>query len=290
MNTVFYIFLIHLIRVHPWNPCTILLPVCVNTHSAVSLTQYFRLEREEMAYQDGAILVWFGRNQRNDAQYLEKWRDAPLTYFPEQETDENWNADRYEVVLGIDQSGALFQRAARLTLSNLFYPPEVMSTVSDFGLVGRAIQSGDRVVQRIRVFQYRGIPILETLTMNEITQVIQEPRRAGFTYTTTTAHAEIGEWSPSVEWRENGEIVLVISVVSRSRPGASSYIRQHSRRLQLRAHKLSIQNFRAMLYGVPYAPPQPATSTAVSLLPVAMLLVATLLFFYTILGFSRNDS
>ncbi len=243
-----------------------------------------------MAYQDGAILVWFGRGQRNDAQYLEKWRDTPLTYSPGQETDENWNADRYEVVLGVDSSGALFQRATRLALNNLFYPPEVMSAVSDFSLVGRPLQAGDRVVQRIRVFQYRGIPILEALTLNQITEVIQEPRRAGFTYTTTTAHAEIGEWSPTVEWRENGEVVLVISVVSRFRPGASSISRRLSRRLQLRAHKVSIQNFRAMLYGVPYASPLQSPSTAASLLPVAMLLTAMLLFFYTILGFSRNDS
>jgi hypothetical protein len=60
--------------------------------------------------------------------------------------------------------------------------------------------------------------------------------------------------------------------------------------LQLRAHKISIQNFQAMLYGVPYEPPQPAASTAASLLPVAMLLTAMALFLYTILGFSRNDS
>ncbi len=243
-----------------------------------------------MAYQDGAVLVWFGRGQRSDAQCLEKWRDTSLTYSPEQEVDENWNADHYEVVLGVDPSGALFQRAARLALNNLFYPSEVMSTVSDFSLVGRPVQSGDRVIQRIRIFQYLGIPILEALTMNEITEVIQEPRRASFTYTTTTAHAEIGEWSPTVEWRENGEVRLVISVVSRSRPGVSSFTRRLSRRLQLHAHKASIRNFQAMLYGVPYASPQQTPSTAASLLPVAMLMTAALLFFFTILGFSRNES
>jgi uncharacterized protein (UPF0548 family) len=243
----------------------------------------------EMAVQVGAISVWFGLGRQKDAQYLQKWRSAPLTYSPEQEIDENWNVDRYEVILGQDSSGALFQRAAQLTLHNQFYPPEVMTTVSDFGLIGRSVQPGDRVLQRIRIFQYRSLPILEALTMNEITAVIQEPRRAGFTYTTTSAHTEIGEWSPVVEWRENGEVALVIQVVSRSRSGSNRFSRAFSRRMQLQAHKLSIRSFLANLSGVRYAPPQPQPSTVASLLPVAMLVAATLLFLYTIVGFVKED-
>jgi uncharacterized protein (UPF0548 family) len=241
-----------------------------------------------MAVQNGTISVWFGRDQEKDAQYLQKWRSAPLTYSPDQEINENWNIDRYEIILGQDPSGDLFQRAARLTLRNQFYPPEVMTTVSDFSSSGRSVQPGDRVVQRIRIFQYRGRPILEVMTMNEITEVIQEPRRTGFTYTTTSAHAEIGEWSPIVEWRENGEVALVISVVSRARPGASRYSRVFSRKIQLRAHKLSIRNFLSALSGVRYSPPAARPSTAAGLLPVGLLITATLLFLYTILGFSRN--
>lgn len=242
-----------------------------------------------MVDQDRAVAVWFGKGQRNDAQLLQEWRAAPLTYTPEQDLDENWNVDRYEVILGQDASGSLFRRAAQLTLRNQFYPPEVMSSVSDFGLVGRSVEPGDRVVQRIRIFQYRGIPILEVLTMNEITHVVDEPRRAGFTYTTTTAHSEIGEWSPLVEWRENGEVALVINVVSRSYPGASSFTRRLTRRMQLRAHKLSIENFLAQLSGTVYRAPEQGVSTTVSLLPVAMLGAALLLFLYSILGWKRRD-
>ncbi len=242
-----------------------------------------------MMDQDRAVAVWFGKGRQNDAQLLQEWRTAPLTYTPEQDLDENWNVDRYEVILGQDASGNLFRRAAQLTLRNQFYPPEVMSSVSDFGLVGRSVQPGDRVVQRIRIFQYRGIPILEVLTMNEITHVVDEPRQAGFTYTTTTAHSEIGEWSPLVEWRENGEVALVINVVSRSYPGSSSFSRRFTRRMQLRAHKLSIENFLAQLSGTVYRPPEPGVSTTVSLMPVAMLGAALLLFLYSILGWKRRD-
>jgi uncharacterized protein (UPF0548 family) len=246
-----------------------------------------------MAVQEGSRSVWFGLGRQKDAQYLQKWRGTPLTYSPNQEIpdrafqDENWNLDRYEIILGQDASGALFQRAAQLVLANQFYPSEVMTTVSDFGLVGRPVQPGDRVLQRIRIFQYRGLPILEILTMNEITEVIQEPRRAGFTYTTTSAHAEIGEWAPTVEWRENGEVALVISVVSR--PRSAAFSRSFARRLQLRAHKLSIHNFLASLSGMRYMPSTPQPSTAASLLPVAMLLTAMLLFLYMILGFGKKN-
>ena len=242
-----------------------------------------------MAVQQGAISVWFGAGRQKDGQYLQKWRSTPLTYSPDQNLDENWNLDRYEVILGQDPSGNLFQRAARLTLHNQFYPPEVMSSASDFGLDKRSVQPGDRVLQRIRVLQYRGLPILEVLTMNEITEVIQEPRRAGFTYTTTSAHAEIGEWSPTVEWRENGEVALVINVVSRARPGVSRYSRSFARRMQLRAHKLSIRSFLDSLSGPRYISPAQQPSTLAGLLPVAMLVTATLLFLYTILGFGRQD-
>lgn len=232
----------------------------------------------QMIVQEGAKSVWFGRGSQNDARFLQDWRSAPLTYSPEQDLDENWFVDRYEAILGVDPSGALFRRAAQLALHNQFYPPQVMTTVSDFNLVGRSVQIGDRILQRIRVLLYHGRPIMEVLTMNEITQVIDEPRRAGFTYTTTSAHSEIGEWSPTVEWRENGEVALVIGVVSRSRPGASLFSRRLTRQMQLRAHRLSIQNFLAQLHGVPASvADEPHASTAVSLLPLALLASALIL-------------
>ena len=238
-----------------------------------------------MAYPEKAVAKWFGKGRQNDVLYLRAWRDAPLTYSPEQEIDPAWNVDRYETILGHDSSGALFERAANLTLRNQFYPKEVMVNVSEFGLENRTVQAGDRVLQRIRLLQYKDKPILEALTVNEITDVIQEPRRAGFTYVTTAAHSELGEWSPVVEWRENGEVALVISVVSRTRPGSSYLSRRLARRLQLRAHKLSIQNFLARLNGVPFRP-EPGPAPRLQFLPVALLLLSALIFVIT---FSRRE-
>jgi len=238
-----------------------------------------------MNYPVSALARWFGAGQKQDTQALKAWHEAPLTYDPELEIDHRWNVDRYEVVLGHDSTGELFQRAARLALHNLFYPRDVMTIVSDYSLENRAVQTGDRVLQRILIAQFNGLPVLEMLTMNQITQVYDEPRRAGFTYTTTAAHAEIGEWSPVVEWRENGEVVLVISVVSRSRPGAPAWSRRLSRRLQLRAHRISIENFKALLNGVPYLPETQPPNRALRLLPVGLLLLTVLML---LLGFSSR--
>lgn len=230
-----------------------------------------------MHEQQGALPVWFGRAKHKDAQYLTAWRDAALTYLPETELDSSWNIDRYEVILGRDPSGALFQRAAQLTLRNQFYPSEVMTSVSDFGLADRLVRAGDRIVQRIRVFQYNTMPVLEVLTMNEIIQVIDEPRRAGFTYTTTEAHSEIGEWSPRVEWRDDGEVALIIEVVSRSLPGASALSRKLTRHLQLRAHALSIESFRTLLAGKVYRPQRSVPTAAGHLAPFATAGITALL-------------
>lgn len=208
-----------------------------------------------MMFPKSALPVWFGFGRKKDAQYLRAWRNAPLTYFPDQEiTDtgagsDQWNVDRYEVILGQDANGAFFQHAAQLVLTNQFYPAEIMTSTSDFQIQGRTVRTGDRILQRIPVFQYNTLPILDVLTMNEITEVTQSPRRVGFTYTTTQAHSEIGEWSPSVEWRENGEVALIIEVISRTRPGASLFARRLTRRMQLHAHRVSIQNFQALLSG-----------------------------------------
>jgi hypothetical protein len=130
-----------------------------------------------MGYPHGALPVLFGIGKQNDAQLLLRWKEAPLTCPPDPELDEHWNMDRYETILGQDASGALFRRASRLVLRNQFYPSEVMTSVSDFLQEERDVQQGDRVIQRIRLFQYNTMPILEALSMNQVTSVINEPRR-----------------------------------------------------------------------------------------------------------------
>ena len=234
-----------------------------------------------------AVAAWFG-SSKNDARYLDLWREAPLTYSPDQAIDSEWHVDRYEIVLGKDTSGDLFQRAGLLTLRNRFYPPQVMVNTSDFQREDRPVRAGDRVLQRIRILTAWDHPVLEVLTMNEITEVIDEPRRKGFTYTTTAVHSELGEWAPCVEWRENGEVVLVIMVVSRTRPGASRLSRRITRWLQLRAHRLSIMNFKDLLrgYGLQRSPHTEFVPARV--FPAGLLALAAILFLGAVFNISNR--
>jgi hypothetical protein len=241
-----------------------------------------------MNYPVGSVPVWFNRGREQDAQTLLAWRGAPVTYDPDQVVDHHWNADHYEIVLGRDASGDLFERAALLTLANQFYPPDVMVSTSDFSLEKRPVRVGDRVLQRIRLFQIAGRPVFEAMMLNEITAVAQEPRRAGFTYTTTAIHSEIGEFSPAVVWRDDGEVVLVIDVVSRPLPGVSGLARWFMRRMQLRAHRLSIQSFLALLRLQP-ASARRGTFPA-ELLPVGMLGAAFLLLLAAVLSLGRRQA
>ena len=240
-----------------------------------------------MIYPEKASSVWFGRGRENTLRYLELWRNAPLTYSPGQALDSNWNVDHYEVILGNDNSGDLFQRAAQLTLNIQFYPAQVMTTCSDYGREGRQVQPGDRVLQCIRLFEVARKPVMELLTMNEITEVIREERRVGFTYTTTTAHSEIGEWSPVVEWRDNGDVVLVINVTSRARPGTPLFSRRFTRRMQLRAHRLSIANFVRLIGAGPRALQN--TRFSAELLPVSLLAAAFMVVIATALAVTRKS-
>lgn len=232
-----------------------------------------------MVYPNRGLPVWFGSGQSRDAQYLQAWRKAPITYSAANVSGASWSADRYEVILGYDQEGGLFNRAVELALSNQFYPPEVMSIVADYSLENRQVRPGDRVLQRIPILTYGRLPLLELLTLNEICEVIQEPRRAGFTYVTTAAHSEVGEWTGRVEWRDNNEVALVIEVVSRSRPGSPLFVQRRTRQLQLRAHKLSIEHFLAQLKGEPPAAPQPFAWALPRLAPVALAAIPILLLF-----------
>jgi hypothetical protein len=93
-----------------------------------------------------------------------------------------------------------------------------------------------------------------------------------------------------VEWRENNDVALVIEVASRIRPGTSAFARSLTRRMQLRGHKLSICNFLFQLTGeMPVEPIRDSQSAVPSLLPVAMLSTALILFLGALLGFMRND-
>jgi uncharacterized protein (UPF0548 family) len=80
--------------------------------------------------------------------------------------------------------------------------------------------------------------------MNEVTAVVDEPRRRGFTYTTTQCHAEMGEWTAVVEWRETGDVTLTMRAVSKPGPRLPGFAHGLARRLQLRAHRRGLAAFR----------------------------------------------
>ena len=131
-----------------------------------------------------------------------------------------------------------------------FYPNDVLSHVSDFSLWNRWVQVGDRIVQRIHLFSLFGKPILDVVAMNEISQVITEPRRYGFTYVTAANHVEQGEWTACINWRDDGELFLSVKAISK--PSAAEPVRNYSfmRALQKSAHQRGLQNFKqAVLSG-----------------------------------------
>lgn len=188
--------------------------------------------------QKGGRWVWFGAG-KPDTQYLDQWRSAPLTYQPQQE-EADWHRDYHQQTLAHDSTGRVFEQARQMILRGKFYPPSLMITTTDAERNGHLLRTGDRILQRIRAISIGNLPILEVLTMNEFTEVIDEPRRAGYTYTTTTAHAEVGAWSALVEWREQGEVVLTIQAISKRK-------REWMRRVQKRAHHRGIQYFTEMV-------------------------------------------
>jgi uncharacterized protein (UPF0548 family) len=179
-----------------------------------------------------------------DVKYLDIWNKAPRSYQVGQPIDESWQVDRYDLWLGLDKNGRLFKKAADRLMRYQFYPEDVMSHTSDFGLWNRWVQVGDRIVQRIHLFSLLGKPILDVVGMTEIAQVILEPRCYGFTYVTVDTHATEGEWSACLEWRDDNQLLVTIEAISRPRPQEPSRNYSFMRRLQQNAHQRGLAHFK----------------------------------------------
>lgn len=190
-----------------------------------------------------AKLNWFD-DGCCDVKYLDIWNDAPLSYRFGQPVDKSWHVDEYELLLGVDEDGRLFRKAADLLMRYQFYPHDVLNHVSDFGLWNRWVQEGDRIVQRIHLLQLFGKPVLDVIGMNEVCQVVTEPRRYGFTYVTVDTHVEQGEWAAHVAWREDGEVVLTVKSISRPAPEEPTRNHSFMRSLQKSAHQRGLDQFR----------------------------------------------
>ncbi len=189
----------------------------------------------------------FPSTQQDDTIYLDRWRGAALSYRVGQALDASWHHDDHELVVAERITAATFERAADLLLRYQFYPPQIMTHVSDFSREGRQMREGDRIVQRIHGPALFGRFLLDGITMNIVTAVTNEPRRAGFTYCTTEAHAEQGEWTAQVEWRSDDSLMLTIHSISRLAM-KSPFIRESkARTIQLRAHHLGMDYFKALV-------------------------------------------
>ena len=175
----------------------------------------------------------------HDAQLLAQWRSASLT-FHTGDAPAGLHTDHYDVAVREPANDADFARAADLLLRYQFYPPDVMLHTSDFDQARRRMQAGDRIVQRIRLF-----PGLDVLTMNEVTRVTDAPRCAGFTYTTTAKHDEIGEWSADVTLEDAGGLRLRIHSIGKA--NLPFFMKPFARLIQLRAHRRGIATFKAAL-------------------------------------------
>ncbi|MEZ4669897.1 MAG: DUF1990 family protein [Anaerolineae bacterium] len=201
----------------------------------------------------GAKIVFFGADAAQDVQYLDLWRSVPLTYTLGQAADDSFRRDHYEVTLTPITDRDTFMRAADNLLRYRFYPPSLMHHVSDFSLQQRWMQVGDRLVQRIRTPMPFGLTIMEGITMNEIARVIDEPRRKGFTYVTTAAHEEIGEWSAQVEWQADNALVLTVNAISKTSERIPRWMLPYTRRMQKQAHQQGIEYFIYKLFHELYA-------------------------------------
>ncbi len=189
-----------------------------------------------------ATLNWFD-DGCCDIKYLDLWNDVPLNYAPGQTIDGNWHNDHFEKRIGHDITGNLFQTAAALLQQYEFYPKDIIAVVGDHHVYRRQIEVGDRIVHRVHVFQFRGRPILDAITMTEVINVINEPRRYGITYATVETHVEQGEWTAVVTWQQNNDVVLTIDSLSRPVPHEPARNYSFLRSLQKNAHQRGLEHF-----------------------------------------------
>lgn len=201
-----------------------------------------------MKFLTTAKLNWFD-DGCCDVKYLDIWNNTALSYQPGQPLDASWHEDNYELALGMDEDGRIFRKAADLLMRYQFYPHDVLSHVSDFGLWNRWAQVGDRIVQRIHLFSLFGKPVLDVIAMNEVREVITEPRRYGFTYVTVATHVEQGEWTACLDWAPDNQLRLSVHAISRPTPEEPARNYSFMRTLQKSAHQRGLNHFKQIVLG-----------------------------------------
>jgi uncharacterized protein (UPF0548 family) len=184
------------------------------------------------------VLVWFC-NKVDLYAVLDQWCDEESNYELDQAVDKSWNVDGFEIALGKSDENSVFERAVQRLFHYDVYPDSVLEFVADFVRDDRLPQTGDRIVERIRV-----IPgIVDAVTMNIVTAVWREPDHHGFTMVTSERQYEMGEWTASISRKPDGEIAFVMNIISKPSHRLPAFAHGFARRLQKRAHRLALESF-----------------------------------------------
>jgi hypothetical protein len=192
-----------------------------------------------------ATLSWFD-DGCCDVKYLDEWQDAPLSFTPGQVTDSNWYSDSYDQVIMPRADESAFQKAADLLLRYRFYPDHILSFTGDFDLEQRQVRVGDRIVQRIHVLRLLGRAILDVIAITEVTDVVNEPRRAGLSYATVFPHVAQGQWQAAVIWGKMGELRLAVKAILRLDPTEPARNRRLIRFFQRQAQRHGLDHFKQL--------------------------------------------
>jgi len=188
------------------------------------------------------MLVWFSKKVNLYA-ILDQWRNEVSNYDPNHTAastaDNDWYMDNYEVALGTSDDHTLYDRAVRRLFRYRCYPESVLDAEANFIRDDRAPEPGDQIAQRIKVIPF----ILDAVAMNIVHSVWREPDNSGLTITTSEKHYEVGEWTATISRKPDGEIALIVRVISRSRNQFPFVARVFARILQKRAHRLAWRSF-----------------------------------------------
>lgn len=191
-----------------------------------------------------ATLAWFD-DGCCDVKYLDWWNDVSLNYTPGQAVDSGWRVDHRDLVIGHDATGELFQNAADRLMRYRYYPCHILQHTGDFDLgESRWLAVGDRIVQRVHLIRLFDRNILDVIGMVEVSKVVAEPRRFGFTYVTVATHVEQGEWTVEVSWQKDGTVILQMDAITRPVPDEPARNYRLMRWLQKRAHKQGMSHFK----------------------------------------------
>ncbi len=155
--------------------------------------------------------------QHPDARTLDARRGEPLT-FTAGAKEAGMTVHAFERVLGYDPTGALFARAGKAILHYRFYPEHVISSVSDFGLQGRAARPGDRIVLRLHLLHALGVSWLYARALVEVNAVVDTPVCKSISYVTTRWHLARGGCRATLFWRKDGDGAVIMRVRSVEEP------------------------------------------------------------------------